>query len=75
MNPAAPLQRYLAFGILVAIALVVALGVASIRRDVDNLEMISQDNVLWSATNARAARKPSTSCTSVSTSCGAASTS
>ncbi len=50
MNPAAPLQRYLAFGILVAIALVVALGVASIRRDVDNLEMISQDNVLWSAT-------------------------
>ncbi len=50
MNPSAPLQRYVAFGILVAIALVVALGVASIRRDVDNLEMISQDNVLWSAT-------------------------
>jgi signal transduction histidine kinase len=49
LNAGAPLQRYIAFGILVAIALVVAVGVASVRRDVNNLEMISQDNVLWSA--------------------------
>lgn len=36
--------------LLLAMAAFAALGYFSIRRDVDNLRVISQDNILWSAT-------------------------
>lgn len=44
------IRRYLGFGILLAIAGFAASGYHSIRRDVENLRVISQDNILWTAT-------------------------
>lgn len=43
-------RRYLGFGLLVAMAVFAAIGYLSIRRDVENLRVISQDNILWTAT-------------------------
>jgi signal transduction histidine kinase len=43
-------QRYLGFGLLLAMAGFAAVGYLSIRRDVENLRVISQDNILWTAT-------------------------
>ena len=43
-------QRYLGLVILLSIAGFAAVGYHSIRRDVQNLGVISQDNILWTAT-------------------------
>lgn len=45
-----PLPKFVGMTILLAMAGFVALGFMSIRRDIDNLRVISQDNILWSAT-------------------------
>src|SRR5690606_16863720 len=45
-----PVPRYVGMVLLLAMAAFAALGYFSIRRDVDNLRVISQDNILWSAT-------------------------
>lgn len=45
-----PVPKYVGLTVLLAMAGFVALGFLSIRRDVDNLRVISQDNILWSAT-------------------------
>jgi signal transduction histidine kinase len=50
VNLTRPVQRYLGLGVLIAMAGFVALGYYSIRRDVENLRVISQDNILWTAT-------------------------
>lgn len=44
-----PLQRYLGLVVLVSMAGFATVGFFAIRRDVDNLRVISQDNILWSA--------------------------
>ena len=43
-------QRYIGIAVLLAIAGFAAMGYLSIRRDVENLRVISQDNILWTAT-------------------------
>lgn len=45
-----PIPRYLGLIVLLAMAGFAAVGYFAIRRDVDNLRVISQDNILWSAT-------------------------
>jgi hypothetical protein len=45
-----PIPRYLGLVVLLAMAGFAAVGYFTIRRDVDNLRVISQDNILWSAT-------------------------
>lgn len=45
-----PLPKFVGLTVLVAMAGFIALGFISIRRDIDNLRVISQDNILWSAT-------------------------
>ncbi|MEM8570717.1 MAG: HAMP domain-containing sensor histidine kinase [Pseudomonadota bacterium] len=45
-----PLPKFAGLTVLISMAGFVALGFLSIRRDVDNLRVISQDNILWSAT-------------------------
>jgi signal transduction histidine kinase len=45
-----PTPRYLGLVVLLAMAGFAAVGFYAIRRDVDNLRVISQDNILWSAT-------------------------
>ena len=45
-----PVPRYLGMIVLLAMAGFAAVGYYAIRRDVDNLRVISQDNILWSAT-------------------------
>ncbi len=42
-------QRYLGFAVLLTMAALAAVGYVSIRRDVENLRVISQDNILWTA--------------------------
>ena len=44
------MPRYLGLVVLLAMAGFAAVGYYAIRRDVDNLRVISQDNILWSAT-------------------------
>lgn len=50
MSVPAPLPRHLAVVVLLAMAGFVAAGYLSIRRDVESLRVISQDNILWTAT-------------------------
>lgn len=50
MNVVRPMQRYLGLAVLLAMAGFAAVGYFSIRRDVENLRVISQDNILWTAT-------------------------
>jgi signal transduction histidine kinase len=45
-----PIPRYLGLAVLLAMAGFAAVGYLAIRRDVENLRVISQDNILWSAT-------------------------
>lgn len=45
-----PTPRYLGLIVLLAMAGFAAVGFFAIRRDVDDLRVISQDNILWSAT-------------------------
>lgn len=45
-----PLPKFVGLTVLLAMAGFIALGFISIRRDIDNLRVISQDNILWSAT-------------------------
>jgi nitrogen-specific signal transduction histidine kinase len=45
-----PLPKYVGLTLLLAMIGVVVLGSLSIRRDIENLRVISQDNILWSAT-------------------------
>jgi signal transduction histidine kinase len=45
-----PIPRHLGLIVLLAMAGFAAVGYFAIRRDVDNLRVISQDNILWSAT-------------------------
>jgi signal transduction histidine kinase len=45
-----PVPRYLGLAMLLAMAGFAAVGFFGIRRDVENLRVISQDNLLWSAT-------------------------
>lgn len=47
---ARPVQRYLGLAFIVATAAFATAGYFSIRRDVENLRVISQDNILWTAT-------------------------
>lgn len=50
MNPTGRPQRFLGIGLLLVMAAVALMGYSSIRRDVQNLQVISQDNILWTAT-------------------------
>ncbi len=50
MNLTRTVQRYLGLGILLTMAAFAVVGYLSIRRDVENLRVISQDNILWTAT-------------------------
>jgi signal transduction histidine kinase len=43
-------QRILGIGLMLVMAAVAVMGYSSIRRDVQNLKEISQDNILWTAT-------------------------
>jgi signal transduction histidine kinase len=45
-----PLLRPIALAVLLVMAGVAALGFHSIRKDIENLRVISRDNILWSAT-------------------------
>ncbi len=45
-----PIPRYVGMVVLLAMAGFAGVGYFAIRRDVDNLRVISQDNILWSAT-------------------------
>jgi hypothetical protein len=45
-----PTPRYLGLIVLLAMAGFAAVGFFTIRRDVEDLRVISQDNILWSAT-------------------------
>ena len=83
------MPRYLGLVVLLAMAGFAAVGFFTIRKDVENLRVISQDNTQWAASQmeiellrfrlawrrcARTRRrKRSRRCTSVSTSCGAGS--
>ncbi len=49
MTAASPAPRYLGIVVLVAMSGFAAVGFFTIRRDVDNLRVISQDNTQWSA--------------------------
>ena len=49
MSAARPVPRYLGIVVLLAMAGFAAVGFFTIRRDVDNLRVISQDNTQWSA--------------------------
>ncbi len=49
MTPARPYPRYMGIVVLVAMAGFAAVGFFTIRRDVENLRIISQDNTQWSA--------------------------
>ena len=49
MNTARPMPRYLGLVVLLAMAGFAAVGFFAIRRDVENLRVISQDNIQWSA--------------------------
>jgi signal transduction histidine kinase len=44
-----PIPKHVGLAVLLAMAGFAAVGFVSIRRDVDNLRVISQDNILWSA--------------------------
>lgn len=50
MIVARPIRSYLGLCVLLAMAGFTAVGYFSIRRDVENLRVISQDNILWTAT-------------------------
>lgn len=43
-------QRVLGIGLMLVMAAVAMMGYSSTRRDVENLKVISQDNILWTAT-------------------------
>ncbi len=45
-----PIPKYVGLAVLLAMAGFAGIGFFAIRRDVDNLRIISQDNLLWSAT-------------------------
>jgi signal transduction histidine kinase len=45
-----PIPKHVGLAVLLAMAGFAAVGFMSIRRDVDGLGVISQDNILWSAT-------------------------
>lgn len=45
-----PIPKYVGLAVLLAMAGFAGIGFFAIRRDVDNLRVISQDNLLWSAT-------------------------
>lgn len=49
MSPPRPIPRYLGILVLLAAAGFAAVGFLTIRRDVENLRIISQDNTQWSA--------------------------
>ena len=49
MTPARPIPRHLGILVLLAMAGFAAVGFFAIRRDVENLRVISQDNTQWSA--------------------------
>jgi signal transduction histidine kinase len=49
VTPARPIPRYLSVLVLIAMAGFAAVGLFAIRKDVDHLRVISQDNTLWSA--------------------------
>ena len=89
MTLSRPIPRYIGVVVLLAMAGFAAVGFFTIRRDVENLRVISQDNTQWSASQMEIEllrfrlslaelrtgprRKRSTRCTSASTSCGAGS--
>jgi signal transduction histidine kinase len=50
MRLTAPFPRSFGLAVLLAMAGFAAVGYFSIRRDVENLRVISQDNILWTAT-------------------------
>lgn len=50
MKLAKPFPRAFGLAVLLAMAGFAAVGYFSIRRDVENLRVISQDNILWTAT-------------------------
>jgi signal transduction histidine kinase len=50
MKSIRPLPKFVGLAVLLAMAGFVAFGFLSIRRSIDNLRVISQDNILWSAT-------------------------
>jgi hypothetical protein len=49
MNLSGLAQRSLGLAVLLAIGVFTALGYHSVRRDIENLAVISQDNILWTA--------------------------
>lgn len=49
MTPPRPVPRYLGIAVLLAMAGFAAVGFMTIRKDVENLRVISQDNTQWSA--------------------------
>lgn len=50
MNLVGRPQRVLGIGLMLVMAAVAMMGYSSTRRDVENLKVISQDNILWTAT-------------------------
>ena len=50
MNSDRPIPRYLSVVVLLAMMVFAAVGFVTIRKDVEQLRRISQDNFLWSAT-------------------------
>ena len=55
MSPDRPIPRYLGVVVLLAMTVFAGVGFLTIRKDVDALQKISQDNFLWSATQVEVA--------------------
>ena len=55
MSPDRPIPRYLGVVVLLAMTAFAAVGFLTIRKDVEALQKISQDNFLWSATQVEVA--------------------